>query len=285
MALDSRVFIALFHIFIWSFLDTLQISNGVQSDIDCLKSIKDSFEDPYNYLNSSWNFNNNTEGLICKFTGVECWHPDEGRVLNIRLSDMGLRGQFPKGIENCSSLTGLDLSSNKLSGPLPSDISLLLPLITTLDLSANKFSGKIPESIANCTYLNVLKLDNNQLTGEIPPRIGLDLHRLKTFSVSNNLLTGPVPYIANASITSDNYANNTGLCGPPLERCPAQERRRQFEFSFKSGFLVGYVFSVVLVIPIFMFHYVACMNGKQRVKKMALSKGSSTKKENLEGDQ
>jgi hypothetical protein len=198
MALNSRVFIALFHIFIWSFLDTLQISNGTSTDIYCLKSIKDSLEDPYNYLNSSWDFNNKTEGFICKFTGVECWHPDENRVLNIRLSDMGLRGQFPRGIENCSSLTGLDLSSNKLSGPLPSDISILLIFITSLDLSSNNFSGEIPESIANCTYLNVLKLDNNHLTGEIPVEIGL-LRRLKTFSVSNNQLTGLVPTFSIAS--------------------------------------------------------------------------------------
>ncbi len=284
MALNSRVFIALSHIFIWSFLDTLQISNGVQSDIDCLKSIKDSFEDPYNYLNSSWNFNNNTEGFLCQFTGVDCWHPDENRVLNLRLSDMGLRGQFPQDIRNCSSLTGLDLSNNNLSGPLPSNLSFLFPFITILDLSGNSFSGPIPANIANCTYLNLLKLDHNQLTGEIPPKIGF-LNRLKSFSVSNNLLTGPVPYFPNTSITSDDFANNKGLCGAPLEPCKTQKRRRKFDFSFKSGFLVGYVFSVVLVIPIFMSHYVACMNGKQRGKKMALSKGSSTKKENFEADQ
>uniref|UniRef100_A0A2N9I9W7 Integrase catalytic domain-containing protein n=1 Tax=Fagus sylvatica TaxID=28930 RepID=A0A2N9I9W7_FAGSY len=254
---------------------TLQISNGVQSDIDCLKSIKDSFEDPYNYLNSSWNFNNDTEGFICKFTGVECWHPDENKVLNIRLSDMGLKGQFPRGIRNCSSLTGLDLSNNELSGPLPSDISSLLGFITSLDLSGNKFSGEIPESIANCTYLNVLKLDNNQLTGEIPPKIGL-LNRLKIFNVSNNKgLCGCFNFQV------DSYANNKGLCVGPLEPC---ETQKKFEYFFKLGFLVGYVLSVT---PIFMSHYVAFMNGKQRIKskKMVLSKGSRTKKENFEADQ
>ena len=196
---------------------------------------------------------------------------------------MGLRGQFPRDIRNCSSLTGLDLSNNELSGPLPSDISFLFPFITSLDLSGNKFSGEIPESIANCTYLNVLKLDHNQLTGEIPPKIGL-LHLLKTFSVANNLLTGSVPYFANPYITSDNFFNNKGLCGGPLEPC---KKKRKFDISFKSGFLVGYVVSVVLVIPIFMSRYVACMNGKQRGKrkKMVLSKGSRTKEENFEAVQ
>ena len=93
-----------------------------QSDIYCLKSIKDSLSDRYNYLNSSWDFNNITEGVMCKFTGFECWHPDANEVLNIRLSDMGLMGQFPRGVKNCSRLTGLDLSFNDFSGPLPFDI-------------------------------------------------------------------------------------------------------------------------------------------------------------------
>ncbi|KAF8398303.1 hypothetical protein HHK36_017230 [Tetracentron sinense] len=46
-------------------------------------SLKASLEDPLLYLNSSWNFSDNSEGSICKFTGVECWHPDENRVMNI----------------------------------------------------------------------------------------------------------------------------------------------------------------------------------------------------------
>ncbi|XP_030940765.1 probably inactive leucine-rich repeat receptor-like protein kinase At5g48380 [Quercus lobata] len=268
MTLNARVFAALFHIFACLFLDILEISNGVQSDIACLKSIKHSLEDPYGYLNTSWNFNNNTEGFICKFTGVECWHPDENRVLNLRLSDMGLSGRFPQGIKNCTSLTGLDLSYNELSGPLPFNIDHLVVFLTILDLSSNNFSGKIPVSLCNCTYLNVLKLDHNRLTGQIPPQFVL-LPRLKQFSVSNNMLSGPVPYIDPIiSITADSFANNPGLCGAPLEPCPTPKQRRKSDFSFKDGFLVGYAVSAVSVITIFMFrsHYVACMNDKRRTK-------------------
>ena len=201
MALNSRVLLsALFCIiFVWSFLE---ISNGIQVDIDCLKSIKDSLEDPFNYLNSSWDFSNNTEGFICRFTGVDCWHPDENKVNNLRLSDMGLKGQFPRGIEHCTSLTGLDLSSNKLSGPIPFDIYRLAGNLTTLDLSSNSFSGEIPMRLSKCPYLNVIKLDNNQLTGQIPPELGL-LGRMKIFSVSNNMLSGVVPHFGSTSIQAD----------------------------------------------------------------------------------
>jgi hypothetical protein len=41
--------------------------------------------DPNNYLSTTWNFNNNTEGFICRFMGLDCWHPDENRVLNLSI--------------------------------------------------------------------------------------------------------------------------------------------------------------------------------------------------------
>ncbi|THG01543.1 hypothetical protein TEA_020294 [Camellia sinensis var. sinensis] len=212
--------------FIW----LLSFSYGLESDIYCLESLKKSLEDPFSYLSSSWIFTNKTEGFICKFTGIDCWHPDESKVLNIRLSDMGLKGKFPLGLRNCTALTGLDLSSNKLSGTIPPDISQIISYVTSLDLSSNDFSGEIPQSLSNCSYLNILKLDNNQLTGQIPPQLGL-LSRLKTFSVTNNHLTGQVPNIISA--TAADYSNNTGLCGKPLPLCPAPSK------SAHPGVIVG----------------------------------------------
>ena len=104
-------------------------------------------------------------------------------------------------IKNCSSLTGLDFSSNELTRPLPLDIAELVPFISILDLSSNNFSGEIPKSFVNCSYLNVLKLDNNQLFGEIPPQIG-NLNRLNVLNVSNNQLSGLVPVFGSAAITA-----------------------------------------------------------------------------------
>jgi hypothetical protein len=220
------------------------------SDIYCLKTIKNSIEDPYNYLNSSWNFNNSTEGFICKFTGVDCWHPDENKVLNIRLSDMGLKGKFPRGIENCSSLTGLDLSNNKLSGPIPNDISKKLTFVTSLDLSSNSFTGEIPVSLANCTYLNVLKLDHNQLTGAIPLQLG-QLNRIKTFSVSNNLLSGPVPVFSSSSnsssvATTESYVNNLELCGGPLRACQGTPKKSHVGI-IAAAAVGGITFTAIIV--------------------------------------
>ncbi|KAD6796658.1 hypothetical protein E3N88_07554 [Mikania micrantha] len=188
----------------------------VQTDIYCLRSIKESLEDPEQLL-SSWDFSNNTEGFICRFTSVECWNADESRVINIHLSDMGLRGPFPIGIKNCTSLQVLDLSGNRLTGQIPSNIADL-PYLTTIDLSKNNLSGSIPPSIANLVLINVLRLNNNKLTGQITPELS-ELDRLKEFSVANNRLSGQVPIFNYGVVSKKSYANNLGLCGAPLRPC------------------------------------------------------------------
>ncbi|XP_048429884.1 probably inactive leucine-rich repeat receptor-like protein kinase At5g48380 [Pyrus x bretschneideri] len=87
-----------------------------------------------------------SNSFICNFLGIECW-PHESKVVNIRLSDLGLKGPFPHGVANCTSLTGLDLLSNKLSGPLPEDIGRIISFITILDLFSNSFSGQMKEDL------------------------------------------------------------------------------------------------------------------------------------------
>ncbi|KAD6796662.1 hypothetical protein E3N88_07558 [Mikania micrantha] len=155
-------------------------SYAVQTDVDCLRSVKESFEDPEQLL-SSWDFNNNAEGFICRFTGVECGNPDENNVINIHLSDMGLRGPFPIGIKNCTSLQELHLSGNRLTGQIPSNIADVIPYGVTIDLSKNNLSGSIPPSIANLSFIRVLRLNNNQFTGQIPPELS-ELYNLQEFS-------------------------------------------------------------------------------------------------------
>lgn len=227
------------------------VSQATLTDIECLKSIKKSFQDPLGYLASSWNFGNVSEGNICKFAGVECWHPDENRVLNIKLPDMGLRGQFPLGFINCSSLTGLDLSNNNLSGTIPSDISDRLSFVTTLDLSSNNFSGEIPSGLAKCTYLNVLRLNNNRFNGTIPLELG-GLDRLKEFSVANNLLTGPVPSFQKSTITAEAYVNNQGLCGKLLSVCPGT--RKKPHVGVIVGAAIGGITITALIVGVILYY-------------------------------
>ncbi|XP_038678439.1 probably inactive leucine-rich repeat receptor-like protein kinase At5g48380 [Tripterygium wilfordii] len=247
----------------WLLLGGTTVSFCRETDILCLKSIKESIEDPLNSLSSSWIFENNTEGFICRFNGVECWQLDENVVLNIRLSNMSLQGEFPRGIDKCTSLTGLDLSGNEFYGSIPSDIGKMLPYVTSLDLSLNKFSGEFPSSIANMTFLNVLLLNNNRLEGQIPPQI-TSLSRLKSFSVANNLLSGPLPNFVNVTFS---YKNNEGLCGEPLSRC---RRSLKFEYPFKSGFVIGYAVSVVSFIVVFVSYFMPWVDVKKGNRKITI---------------
>ena len=153
---------------------------------------------------------------------------------------------------------GLDLSGNDLTCTIPSDLSMLLRYVNTLNLSSNNFVGEIPKSIVNCTYLSVLRLDNNQLTGSIRPEIN-QLQRLCTFSVANNLLSGPVPVfsdltipiesdaiiLGHCTIPVESYANNLGLCGASLEPCKPSPKK--FIVLCKEGFVVGWIDAMVIV--------------------------------------
>jgi Leucine-rich repeat (LRR) protein len=122
-------------------------------------------------------------------------------------------------------MTSLDLSGNKLSGPLPENISDQLSYITNLDLSNNSFSGEIPAGIANMTYLNTLFLHYNQFDGRIPAQLS-NLSRLVSFSVADNSLSGPVPDSLQG-FPSANFTGNPRLCGPPLDqKCKKRFRVR-----------------------------------------------------------
>nr|POE98447.1 putative inactive leucine-rich repeat receptor-like protein kinase [Quercus suber] len=213
----------------------------------CLRSIKESIQDPHNHFKHSWDFSNREEGFFCNFVGVHCEMPDsavERRISNIDLRSKELKGNFPREIKNCSFLTHLDLSGNELSGTIPSDIFDFLPSLKFLDLSSNNFTGEIPKSVVNCHSLNVLRLDNNRLTGLIPPKIN-ELRSLDKFSVANNLLSGPVPVFSCHKIPSESYANNLGLCGAPLEPCLPSTKK--FIVLFKEGFVVGWSIAMVSV--------------------------------------
>lgn len=262
LAMKSGGVISLLQIICWFLLSGRCYSS--QLDVECLRTLQQSVKDPDNNLKYTWNFDNTTGGFICKFTGVECWHPDENRVLNLRLSNMNLQGEFPLGLNNCQSLTGLDLSNNNFVGPIPADISKRIPFVTSLDLSYNSFSGDIPTNLSNCSYLNLLNLQHNRLTGAVPWQFSA-LTRLTTLNVADNLLSGPLPKFNNQSFPAANFAGNPGLCGKPiLDTCEAPAKNA--DTGVIIGSAIGGVAVTVIVVGVIIFFCMRNISGKKKKK-------------------
>ncbi|XP_057792744.1 receptor-like protein EIX1 [Salvia miltiorrhiza] len=119
----------------------------------------------------------------------------------IDFSSNGLTGNIPKSFSSMLGLISLNLSNNSLTGNIIRDIGEM-EMLECLDLSHNQFSGELPTSLAQLQGLAVLDLSNNNLFGKIPSST-----QLQSFNAST-------------------YAENDGLCGPPLSAlCPEDSFR------------------------------------------------------------
>ena len=87
---------------------------------------------------------------------------------HLQLSSSKLSGPIPSTLGLLTSLTHLDLSNNQLSSTIPSELGLLSNL-TTLILSSNDLSGTLPEELVNLSSLTVVQVeDNPQLQHTVP---------------------------------------------------------------------------------------------------------------------
>lgn len=117
-----------------------------------------------------------------------------GRIQKLDLGDSRLDGVLEDNDRwhSFAHMETLVLQSNFLRGPIPRSIAFLGRL-QVLNLSWNRLSGPIPDELYHhCITLRVLRLDSNKLTGIISPAIA-NLKNLELLNLSHNLLVGRIP--------------------------------------------------------------------------------------------
>jgi Leucine-rich repeat (LRR) protein len=152
-------------------------------------------------------------GTECDWAGVQC-DASKTHVVELSLSQHGLKGILPAAISNLRTLKNLNLSFNRLEGEIPKGLFGLRHL-ERLDLSQNRFRGSLPLRAPGLQHLESLFLSHNYLSGRISPvtrfraLVNLDLSgnrfegslprsmgrlsKLESLNLQGNALTGTVP--------------------------------------------------------------------------------------------
>ena len=135
----------------------------------------------------------------------------------LSLSSNELTGEIPSKIGNLINLTSLDLDNNELTGSIPSEMGNLTNL-SYLNLGQNGLTGTIPTEVRNLVNLTTLNLHYNELTGSIPSDIS-NLTNLNYLNLGQNGLTGSIPSeIVNLTNLIHLELGQNGLTGSiPLE--------------------------------------------------------------------
>nr|XP_023920479.1 receptor-like protein EIX2 isoform X1 [Quercus suber] len=140
---------------------------------------------------------------------------------------VALKGREYNFGKNLGLLKIINLSSNNLTGKLPTEITSLLELVV-LNVSKNNLIGEIPQTIGQLKQLESFDMSRNRFSGEIPSSMS-ELQFLSRLDLSFNNLSGKIPSGTQLQgFDATCFTGNRALCGPPLtQKCPGEETPNQ----------------------------------------------------------
>lgn len=209
-------------------------------------------------------------GVLFEFFGIRPERLANSPIINACPLTRIYTGMTVYTFKSNGSMIFLDLSYNGITGTIPATLGYMTYL-QVLNLGHNGLTGTIPESFSYLKSIGALDLSNNHLTGPIPGVLGT-LNFLADFDVSNNNLSGPIPTSGQLmTFPASRYANNSGLCGVPLQPCgtnstganeshPNSTVRRRF---IGTSVLIGIAFSILIMFSLIMALYKVKRNQKK----------------------
>ncbi|KAK4590598.1 hypothetical protein RGQ29_020951 [Quercus rubra] len=170
-------------------------------------------------------------------------------LTHLDLSSNHIEGNLPHQFV-FPNVTKLFLQSNFFSGPIPSNISDLMPSLQFLDLSENHLYGKIPLSISKIKHLNILVLRRNNLSGELPHQWNESQKGLRVVDISYNNICGKIPssmgFLGNLSILVLSNNNLSGEIPSSLQNCSIVSM--DFGGNHLSGILPSWIDSDIFML-------------------------------------
>ncbi|KAK2657724.1 hypothetical protein Ddye_010776 [Dipteronia dyeriana] len=181
---------------------------------------------------SSLNWSSSSSSDCCLWEGITC--DASGNVTHLMLPSKGLTGTISPSIGNLTHLSHLNLSHNRLFGPLPITSFSSLIQLQILDLSYNSLTGEFPSTLLS-NHIKLVNLSSNLFNGLIPSSYFQQAGNLMSFNVSNNSFTGPFPssawtyYFCSVRLLDFSYNDFSGQIPPGLGNCSKLQ-------TFRSGF-------------------------------------------------
>ncbi|KAL7194631.1 hypothetical protein ACSBR1_034959 [Camellia fascicularis] len=162
-----------------------------------------------------------------------------GLVKSIDLSSHKLIGKIPSNITRLVGLVAMNFSRNKLTGPMPAEIGDF-KLLESLDLSKNQLSGGIPISLSNLNFLSYLDLSDNNLSGRIPLSTQLQSLDNSTFVGNPELCEAPLTKVCPGDEAPQNPKGPDGIYGLDNQEDEDTFITTRFYVSMGLGFTFGF---------------------------------------------
>ncbi|XP_042499443.1 probable LRR receptor-like serine/threonine-protein kinase At1g14390 [Macadamia integrifolia] len=144
-----------------------------------------------------------------------------------------------------NQLQRLDISSNKLVGPIPSAL-FSLPSIQYLNLAMNRLSGALSRNVSCSHGLATVDLSHNLLTGRLPRCIGSNSSDLIVYYSWNCLASGSSKYQHPYS-----FCDNAALAVQPLTP-NQQDSKPRTKLGLIVGIAVGAVVGLIAMAIVFL---------------------------------